>query len=278
MTDWNLSQLLAAEKIGILIRTVVLLLVGIPAVYIASRWLQKHVTKKYSAQQGMIASKILLYVGIAVILISELNELGFKLTHLIAAAGVLGIAIGFAAQTSFSNIISGFFLIAEQSFVVGDIVSVGSTTGEVLAIDMLSIKLRTFENKFVRIPNETILKSEVTNITHFPIRRLDLNIGVAYKEDIGRVRQILIDVAKKNPLCLQEPEAEVRFSGFGNSSIDLLLVVWVEKGDFLKVKNDLQEEVKRRFDQEGVEMPFPHVSVYKGSVSEPFPVHVVAQS
>ena len=135
--------------------------------------------------------------------------------------------------------------------------SLGNTTGVVLSIDMLSVKLRTFDNKLIRVPNEMLLKSEVTNVTHFPIRRVDLHVGVAYKEDISRVREILLDIAQKNPLCLQEPAPVIIFSGFGNSSIELFLGVWAEKSDFLKLKNSIQEEIKTRFEQEGIEIPFP---------------------
>jgi len=191
------------------------------------------------------------------------------------AAGIIGIAVGFAAQTSISNIISGFFLMAEQPFVVNDVITVDATTGMVLSIDILSVKLRTFDNKFVRIPNETILKSEVTNVTRFPIRRVDINVGVAYKEDVNRVKEILLDIANKNPLCLQEPEPIVIFQGFGKSSIDFMLGVWAEKADWLALKNAIQEEIKKRFDREGIEIPFPHVTVYSGSASRPFRVEKI---
>jgi small-conductance mechanosensitive channel len=158
---------------------------------------------------------------------------------------------------------------------LNDVISVGNTTGVVLSIDMLSVKLRTFDNKYVRIPNETIIKSELTNITRFPIRRVDIPVGVAYKENIGKVREILIDIAKKEPLCLNEPEPLVVVTGFGNSSIDLLLLVWAVKTDWLKVKNAITEEIKNRFDRENIEIPFPHVSLYTGSATTPFPIEIV---
>ncbi len=179
----GLNQFLTAEKIGGLIRVVLLIIVGLPLVLFFSKLLRKTITKRHTPQKGMIASKVFYYTGVVIILFSVLNEFGFKLTHLLGAAGIIGIAIGFAAQTSFSNIISGFFLMTEQPFVVNDIITVGDVVGQVLSIDILSIKMRTFDNKLVRIPNETILKGQVTNITHFPIRRVDIKIGVAYKEN-----------------------------------------------------------------------------------------------
>ena len=215
------------------------------------------------------------YLGLLIILFAALNEFGFKLSHLLAAAGIAGIAIGFASQTSVSNIISGLFLIAEQPFVVNDVISVGGVTGQGLSIDFLSIKLRMFDNKYVRIPNETIVKSEVTNMTHFSIRRVEINVGVAYKEDIGRVREILLDLAHKNPLCLMEPEPVVNIQGFGASSVDIFCGVWAARQDYMKLKNSIQEEIKKRFEAEGIEIPFPYISLYTGTETQPFPVRVV---
>lgn len=264
----------SGEKISSLVRVAALLFAGMPIIFVISRWTKAFVTKQKTPQWGMISSKIIYYVGLAIILFSVLSELGFKMSHLFGAAGIVGIAVGFASQTSVSNVISGLFLMTEQPFVVGDVVNIGDVTGQILSIDILSIKIRTFDNKLVRIPNENILKGQVTNITYFPIRRVDLDVGVAYKEDIGRVKEILMEVARDNPLCLQEPEPLFIFSGFGNSSIDLKFMVWAAKTDWLKVKNTIMEEIKSRFDQEGIEIPFPHLSLYAGSASDPIKVEL----
>ncbi len=254
-----------------------LIILGIPILILVSKWIRQYTKKKMSAQQAMILSKFILYFGLVIIMLSILQKLKFPLATLYGSAGIIGIALAFASQTSVSNIISGLFLIAERPFGVDDIIKIGDMTGVVLSVDVLSIKLRTFDNKFVRIPNETIVKSELTNITKFPIRRVDLNVGVAYKEDIGRVREILLDVAKKNPLCLNDPEPIVIFTGFGNSSLDFLFGVWAVKADWLKLKNGIAEDVKRRFDEKGIEIPFPHLSLYKGSVTDPIPISIVNQ-
>jgi small-conductance mechanosensitive channel len=254
---------------------IILIIIGLPLIYLFSRWLKKYLIKKTTAQQAMIFEKVVFYSGVIIILISILNDFGFKLSHLLGAAGIFGIAIGFASQTSVSNVISGFFLIGEKPFEVGDVITVGTTTGIVLSIDTLSVKLRTFDNKFVRLPNETLIKSEITNITRFPIRRVDINLGVAYREDIGKVRSVLLDIALKNPLSLNEPEPIIILTGFGNSSVDIFLGVWAAKADWLKLKNTITEEIKRRFDEEGIEIPFPHVSLYAGSKTEPMPIKMV---
>lgn len=268
----RLSGLLARENWGILLRATLWLVVGIPLLMAATSALRRFVSKKYSPQQGLVAGKVVLYPGLLLIFFTVLHELQFSLTPLLGAAGIVGIAVGFASQTSVSNVISGFFLIGERPFQVDDVIQVGSTTGRVLSIDTLSVKLRTFDNRFIRIPNETIVKSEVTTITRFPIRRLDLNVGVAYREDIPRVREVLLDVARANPHALMEPAPIVFFDGYGESSLDLRLTVWVPRAQFWDLKNALLEEVKARFDLEDIEIPFPHRTLYTGSVTDPFPL------
>jgi len=257
------------------VRVALLLFLGFPLVYGLAKTVRGWVTRNSTPQRGMIIGKLIFYGGAGIILVSTLTELGFSLAPLLGAAGIFGIALGFASQTSVSNVISGFFLMAEQPFVVDDVIQVGSTTGKVLSIDMMSVKLRTFDNRFVRIPNESIVKSEVTNVTRFPIRRLDTAVGVAYREDIGKVRSVLLDVARRNRIALMDPEPVVIFQGYGDSSIDLLFVVWTTKENFGALRNTLFEEIKRRFDEEGIEIPFPQRTLYLGAETGPLPVRLL---
>ena len=273
----DLSEaVIAGEFLRRGIQAVALALMGVPLIFVLSRWTRAGVAKRYSPQQGLIAGKVVFYPGLIILAVTVLHQLDFSLTPLLGAAGIVGIALGFASQTSVSNIISGFFLIAEKPFEVDDIVQVGGTLGRVLSIDTLSVKLRTFDNRFVRIPNETIIKTEVTNITRFPIRRLDLEVGVAYKEDIATVREVLLDVVAKNPKALMEPAPMVMFDAYGDSALELKLRVWATKENIIPLKNALLEEVKVAFDQRGIEIPFPHRSLYTGEATDPFPVRIVS--
>ncbi|HKJ03100.1 MAG TPA: mechanosensitive ion channel family protein [Longimicrobiales bacterium] len=270
--QWNLARLMADP--GPLLRAALLIFVGMPVAWAVSRWVRSYVGRLYTPHKGLIVGKVVFWPIALILAVSVLNEVGFSLAPLLGAAGILGVALGFASQTSVSNIISGFFLLAEEPFMVGDVINVGDVTGAVLSIDMLSVKLRTFDNKMVRIPNETLVKAQFTNVTRFPIRRVDVPVGVAYKEDIGRVRAVLLDVAEANPNVLMEPAPVVMFSGYGASSIDFTFAVWAKRESWLAVKNSITEEVKRRLDSEGIEIPFPHVSLYTGSVTEPFPIRI----
>jgi small-conductance mechanosensitive channel len=271
--DW--SQLFAPGNIGVFLRITVLVCVGFPLVYFISVFAGRTTRKKLSPQANMILRKGIFYLGVLSIIISILYQLGYTLMAVLGAAGIAGIIIGFASQTSISNIISGIFLISEQPFQVGDLIKVGETKGVVLSIDLLSIKLRTFDNQLVRIPNENLIKNELSNITRFPIRRLDIEIGVAYKEDVGRVQAILKDIATKNTYCLDEPEPLILFKNFGDSALEFLFAVWCVKSDFLVLRKKIMQEIKERFDAEGIEIPFPHRTLYTGSVTEPFPIRII---
>ncbi|HKJ44819.1 MAG TPA: hypothetical protein VJ991_03235, partial [Balneolales bacterium] len=109
----------------------------------------------------------------------------------------------------------------------------------------------------------------------FPIRRIDIIISVAYKEEIAKVKEVLLDIATQNPMALQEPEPLIIFKEFNSSSMDLQYSVWAVREDWLKLKNELYETIKMRFDQEGIEIPFPHISLYKGEATEPIPVEII---
>ncbi|MFW6192196.1 MAG: mechanosensitive ion channel family protein, partial [Gemmatimonadota bacterium] len=270
----NVQELLVTEGLGPLLRVVVILLLGFPILLALSRWLRRWMSATGSQQRGMVAGKLFFYTGTAILVVWVLDELGFAITPLLGAAGILGVALGFASQTSVSNIISGFFLMAEQPFVVEDIIQVGTTVGVVESVDMLSVKLRTFDNKFVRIPNESIIKTEVTNITRYPIRRVDVAVGVAYKEDVEKVRRVLLEVADANPIALMEPAPMVLFDGYGESSLNFAFRVWATRENWLELKNTIHEDVKDRFDEEGIEIPFPHRTLYTGAVTEPFPIRI----
>lgn len=274
----SLRQLVLTEGFGPILRAALILILGFPIVLALSRAIQGWVANVDSQQRGMIAGKLFFYAGGAVLVVWFLDELGFGIAPLLGAAGILGIALGFAAQTSVSNIISGFFLMAEQPFMVDDIIQVGTTVGRVQSIDMLSVKLRTFDNKFVRIPNESIIKTEVTNITRYPIRRLDVAVGVAYKEDVDTVRRVLLEVARENPLCLMEPDPAVLFDAYGESALNFSFRVWATRENWLELKDTIHEDVKERFDEEGIEIPFPHRTLYVGSATEPFPIRITGES
>lgn len=272
----NIEQILNKEHLGTLTRVAILMGIGLPSIYALSKALGSYFKKRSSEHLGLVVQKAIFLLGFTIIAVTILYEFGFQLTALLGAAGIASVAIGFASQTSLSNIISGIFLYWEKPFQVGDIIEVNNTRGVVMSIDLMSVKLRQFDNLFVRIPNETMIKAQVTNITRFPIRRLDIKVGVAYKEDIDKVVRVLKEVADENPHSLDEPEPIVIFENYGDSSLNFMLGIWFEKSEFLKLKNEIMADIKKRFDREGIEIPFPHHTLYTGEATKPFPIQIVS--
>lgn len=274
MSEW-LNQIPWSAALPV-VRAVILVSSGLLLAMLASRLSVRTLRHRLTPHVLQLIRRVSFYGILGLFAASALRELGFSLAVLMGAAGVLTVAIGFASQTTASNLISGLFLIGERSFEIGDIIQVGSTTGEVLSIDSLSVKLRTLDNLYVRIPNETLIKSEVVTLTRFPIRRFDLMLGVAYKEDLDRVREVLVKVAEANVLCLDEPAPLFIFTGFGESSLNIQFSVWARRENFLDLRNIISAEIKRAFDEAGIEIPFPHRTLYAGEATKPLPVQIVS--
>jgi small-conductance mechanosensitive channel len=266
--DPVLNDLLAwasdTARLGAVLRALIYVAVGIVLARTA-RYALRRVTTSLSLQQQQLLSRGAYYGILVLFVISALRQFGFDFTVLLGAAGIVTLAIGFASQTSASNLISGLFMVAERAVQVGDVVTIDGTTGEVLSIDLLSTKLRTFDNLLVRIPNETMVKGRITTLNRFPIRRIDLKIGVAYHSDLGLVQRTLFDVAYANALCLDEPSPLLISQGFGESSIDYQLSVWAKSEHFLTVRNAITREVKEAFEAAGIEIPFPQRVLHGGA-------------
>ena len=275
---WTLAvDYLTSPQAASALKALLKILVGLALGRLAGNGLARLFAEE-DAQRAMILRRGALYGIAGLFTASALMELGFDLSVLLGAAGILTVAIGFASQTSASNVISGLFLLGERPFAVGDVIRVNGTTGEVLSVDLLSVKLRTFDNLFVRIPNETMIKSEVTNLRRFPIRRVDLQVGVAYKEDLREVHEVLMEVADRNPLCLEEPTPLIIFQGYGDSSINHQFSVWAKTEHFLDLRNSIPVEIKEAFDEHDIEIPFPHRTLYTGSETTPFPVQQAGET
>jgi small-conductance mechanosensitive channel len=261
-------------RLGALLRALVYVVAGLTLARAARYTIKRTTATTLSTSQQQLFARLAYYAVLGLFLVSALRQFGFDFTVLLGAAGIVTVAVGFASQTSASNLISGLFLVVERAVQAGDIVTVDDVTGEVLSVDLLSTKLRTFDNLLVRIPNETMVKTRITTINRFPIRRFDLQVGVAYDSDLQAVQRTLFEVAHANPLCLDEPAPLLISQGFGASSIDYQLSVWAKTEHWLTLRNSITREVKEAFDAAGIEIPFPQRTLQGGR--DPIDVRLVA--
>jgi small-conductance mechanosensitive channel len=272
---------LVLDAAGVQRHTLLVLLeaaVGLPLLFVLAASAGRSAGKHVSPQSAMLIRKAVFYGGAVVLLFIVLQQMGVRITALLGAAGIAGIAIGFAAQTSISNIICGIFLVSEKPFVIGDFIEVGGKRGIVLSIDLLSVKIRTLDNQFVRIPNETLIKQDVTTITRFPIRRLDINLRVAPSADGRRVEEVLGEIAAANVLVLDEPEPLILFTGFGEAGMEFLFAVWFAKDNFLDLRRTIMHEIKSGFEEAGIELGFPQRTLRTADGSVPMAVRIVGES
>lgn len=253
----QLSQILTLEQLGHVYRASIILLFGWFFSRLVSHALVRVFKKHTDAQGVMLIRTFSGYLILSIAVVMALNELGFEIGVLLGAAGILTVAIGFASQTSMSNLISGLFLLGERPFSVGDTIRVGEVIGEVLSIDLLSVKLRTFDNLFVRVPNESLIKKELTNYSRFSIRRLDIVLKVGFQQDLKRLEELLREVAQHNPLCLVEPKPFFLVRGMGDFYIEVVLGLWTLQGNYLTLKNSIYGEILRELFNNDVELPYP---------------------
>ena len=190
-----------------------------------------------------------------------LGLFGINLKAIWGAAGIAGVAIGFAAQTSVSNLISGLFVLTEGSIHVGDTIIVGDVTGIVDEVKLLSIRVHTLDNQMVRIPNSTIINSNLTNNSYHRKRRLTLKVGVDYSTDMKLALETLKKAPDLCPTVLKDPAPAVWFDGFDASSINIVVAVWFKPVDFLQTKNDLYIAIKQVLDEAGISIPFNQLDV-----------------
>lgn len=220
-----------------------------------SLFAERAISKRFSRHHTMLMRRCIFYAIFAIFAVTGLQHVGFQLSVLLGAAGVFTVAISFASQTAASNLISGIFLLFEHPFKVGDTVELKGITGVVDSIDLLSTKLKTADNKLVRIPNEAMIKSEITNLSYFSTRRLDILVAVAYDCNITQVKAMLMEIAEQCKHVLNDPVPNVTINNFANSAVELKFMVWVYTSDVSAARNELQETIKHRFDSAGIETP-----------------------
>ena len=260
------------DRLSEILVALVLCVIGFFLARLISNAFIRTIGARFNAHQRLVWRHGIFYFIFMLFVITSLKEAGFKLSVFLGAAGILTVALGFASQTSASNLISGLFLIGEGSFEIGDTIQLtlirGHTIeGEVISIDLLSVKLLTIDNVYVRLPNEQLIRAPVHNLSKFPIRRITLTVPINFNEDINKVRSVLINIANAYPLVLADPKPRVTVSSFAESSIEITFALWCMQSNYLQVKDEIHELIRNRFVENQIEIPVPKI----GFVDRPTP-------
>lgn len=262
---------LSPEQIGSLIETYALPLVWAIIIFIvgkiASRMISNLVAKlmgKSRVDETLIKfCKSLTYIALmAFVVLAALEKLGVKTTSFAAIIAAAGLAIGLSLQGTLGNFAAGVMLIILRPFKVGDFIEGGGTSGVVEEIQIFSTRLKTGDNKEITVPNGQIIAGTITNYSAKPTRRIDLVIGVGYDDDLKKVRAVLGDILSKESRVLPDPVPTIGVLELGESSVNFAVRPWVNSGDYWPTLFDLQEEIKLRFDAEGISIPFPQRDIH----------------
>ncbi|MEX2442856.1 MAG: mechanosensitive ion channel family protein [Alkalispirochaeta sp.] len=234
---------------------------GFLVLRIAIRIVMKAFTRGMRDQSRELLRKTLIYVGAVILFVMVLNTAGVSVGALLGAAGVVGIAVGIASQASLSNVISGFFLVSERFLEIGDVVRIGENTGTIASIDLLSVKVKTFDNILIRVPNQRLIEQDIFNITRFPLRRMQFTVIVPTQVPLNKVFEALETAADNVPDILQEPEPFIFFRAFTENGSEVVVGVWFERQNFVRVRNDMAQSIQAVFGERGIPIRSRAISV-----------------
>lgn len=198
------------------------------------------------------------YICMLGILLQTVGLTATSLTALVASAGV---AVGLALQGSLSNFAGGVLILLMKPFVIGDYIVQGNTEGTVKEIGLVYTELITADNRLIVIPNGTLIDSSIVNVTATGKRRLELSVGIGYKSDLKKAKEVLIRLGENDPARDPENPVNVFVSELAESSVNLGLHVWVSSSEYWNAKWRLTENIKMAFDEEGIEIPFKQVEI-----------------
>lgn len=247
-------------------------------VLLAGRWLVKkatHMVRKVlhraHVDEALITfiTNVLFTLGLIFVVITALSQLGVNTTSLAAMIAAAGLAIGLALQSSLSNLAAGVMIIVFRPFRRGDYVEIAGTAGSVLEVNMFTTTLTSPDNKRIIVPNNTIIANHIINYSAMATRRIDLVFSVSYDDDLRKVRAVLQDVLLADARILHDPEPVIAVDRLADFSVNFVCRPWVKSADYWPVLWDLTENVKLRFDAEGITIPFPQNETRMIYVNEP---------
>jgi small-conductance mechanosensitive channel len=252
LNRFRLQELPSLPEWESLLSAIVVLIIGFVILRFSTRMLMRALGRGLRDQSRELVRKTILYVGATVLFVMVLNAAGVSVGALLGAAGVVGIAIGIASQASLSNIISGLFLVSERFFEIGDVVKVGDVSGTVVSIDLLSVKIKTIDNILVRVPNQQLIEQNITNVTRFPVRRMDITVIVGDRVPVAVAIETLRSAANSLGTVLEEPEPLVLFRGFVENGSEIMVGVWFERANFVAVRNAIGQAIQTLFQERGL--------------------------
>ncbi len=260
----SLAQYLTWENLAKVITSVVAILIFWVVYRLIRHLVKKTASKTLQKKTVSIIVKAISYCFYVLIVMYVLGLFGIKLSAIWGAAGIAGVAIGFAAQTSVSNLISGLFVVTDKAMKVGDFIEVDGVSGTVDSIGIISIKIRTLDNQLVRVPNSTIIDSKLTNYSALPYRRYVFETWVDYDCDYDKAMEVAKSVPARCPtVILDNPKyaPNAVWTTQGDSGMNLNIIVWCKRENFLQTKSDVAINTLKAFNEAKINIPYNRMDI-----------------
>ena len=260
-----------ADKIKELVILYGLNLLAAIAIFVIGKWVAKLLRGVLvkMLQRGKVDETLIKFISnlaysllLVFVVIAAINRAGIQTTSLIAILGAAGLAIGMALQGSLSNFAAGVMLIIFRPFKVGDFVEGGGTAGTIEEIGIFTTVMKTADNKQIIIPNAAMSGGNITNYSAHSTRRVDVMACIGYDDDIDRAREILKSIIDADERVLKDPEPLIAVAELADSSVNLTVRVWVNSADYWGVTFHLNEQMKKKFDDNGISIPYPQQDVH----------------
>ena len=245
-------------------------------IFVVGRWIARWLARlterameKADADSTLVGFvRSIVYIALLTfVVMAAIAQLGIQTTSFIAVLGAAGFAIGLALQGSLGNFAAGVMMIIFRPFKAGDFVEAAGISGVVEEIKIFTTTLRTGDNKTIIVPNSNITSSIIVNYSAKPTRRVDLTVGVSYSDNLDKVREVISGILAADDRILVDPGPTIAVSELADSSVNFAVRVWVNGSDYWPVFFDLNENIKKRFDEEGISIPFPQQDVYVHQVA-----------
>lgn len=224
--------------------------------------LKRALKEKMAKEHVEILGKVIYYGIIIIAVVSILYKFGITMTGLLVAGGFLGMAIGFAAKSVIGNLISGIFLMIERPIKIGDQVNIDNYSGFVEDIHVFSTVIRTYDGLYVRIPNETVFTSAITNYVAHVARRFEYVVGIRYEDDAEKAIKIINKILEAHPFVLKNPAPQIFVENLGDNSVNIVVRIWAPTQVWYSVKTELLWKIKKELEANGIEIPFPQRVVW----------------
>ncbi|TKD66655.1 mechanosensitive ion channel family protein [Flavobacterium sp. ASW18X] len=252
-----------------IILAILLLVVGLWFVRLINKMVRKFFDKKdYDPTLESFLQSFISIVLKVLLFVLVVTQLGVKTSSLIAIIGAAGLAIGLALQGSLSNFAGGVLILLFKPFKIGDWISAQGVDGSVKEISIFNTKLNTFGNQLAIVPNGQLANGNIVNYSAEPIRRDNYTVGIGYGSNIKKAKDILLELCADDERILKEPKPEVYVAELADSSVNLSLRWWAKNENFWGAKFNLIEQSKLKFDEAGIEIPFPQRVIHSQEIED----------